>query len=348
MDHAPHYHPLVKTVARDLRHRCGVPAGARLVVAVSGGADSTALLRALALLAPRRGFNLDLHVAHIHHHLRPEPEPSADAAFVEQLAAQLGLPCHIRHIRPALAAGNRAAAARRLRYATLLELAREVDARFIVTAHHGDDQLETVLMRLLRGSGVRGMAAMRWRRRLTGDRQPPPVHLVRPMLGLTRSEVERWLSHLEQPWREDRTNADTTSLRNALRQRITPALGQLAHDVAAKAVAMADRAAEATHLMDRAARRIARRISLETHPDRRILDRAAARRVAAPWLGLALRWIVGEMGIATDRWPGRAVDRAVRAIRDDRGGVRCLGLPGGYELRIEGGKVIIAAMDAPR
>ena len=164
----PH-HPLVRAVAEGLRHHCGVREGARLIVAVSGGADSVALLRALAILAPRRNWNLNLAVGHVQHHLRKRGA-EADARFVAALAKKLELPFLRADLEPPRPAkGNREDWARKERYGALAEMAQAFGASFMVTAHHGDDQLETMLMRLVRGCSVRGLAGMRWRRRLAGS-----------------------------------------------------------------------------------------------------------------------------------------------------------------------------------
>ncbi len=346
MHKAPHYHPLVRTLASDLRRRCGVPTGARLILAVSGGADSVALMRAMAMLAPRRRFAHPLHIAHVHHHLRPAKEADGDAAFVEQLAGELDLPFHRLDIHPAAAPGNRTAAARRQRYASLATLAREMGADWVLTGHHADDQLETLLMRLIRGSGVRGMQGMRWHRRLTRRNEDHPVHLARPMLGITRPAITAWLEQLGQRWREDESNRDRGRLRNALRQQVLPPLTALAPDAATKAMALADRAAEASRLLDRATARALRRLTLEADERRYVLDRAAARRIAPGWLGLVLKRAAGDVGVSLDRWAGRAVDKTVAAIRDDRGGQRRIELPGGFEILIERRTVTLGPVSA--
>ncbi|MFK7789287.1 MAG: tRNA lysidine(34) synthetase TilS, partial [Phycisphaeraceae bacterium] len=155
-----HYHPLVRSVARALRERCDVEPSSAIVVACSGGADSVALLRALAMLAPRRKWQLRVIVGHINHHLRNEADD--DAAFVEALAGVLSLPFARRDIRPADLPGNLEANARDLRYQSLAEIAKEHGASLIATAHHADDQLETLLMRMLRGSSVAGLRGIAW------------------------------------------------------------------------------------------------------------------------------------------------------------------------------------------
>jgi len=193
--------------------------GTRVAVAVSGGADSVALLRALILAAPEIG--LVLSVAHVHHGLRG-PDADADAAFVAELAAAHGLTLHRRDVdTPASAKANRETieeAARNLRYAFFRELLASGQADSVATAHSLDDQAETVLHKLLRGAWTEGLGGIHPRI------AEPKGAIIRPLLNVRRSEIEAWLRSLNQPWREDATNADTAFTRNRLRHELLPAL----------------------------------------------------------------------------------------------------------------------------
>lgn len=229
-------HPFVKAVTHALRGRCGIGEGDAVVVAVSGGADSVALLRALHLLVPRRTWKLRLIVGHVQHHLRGDAED--DARFVEALADSLQLPFARVDIHPRHHGGNLEATARRQRYAALSRIAAEHGAMFITTAHHADDQLETLLMRLVRGTGVAGMRGIAWRR--GAGTQTRDTVIVRPMLGVTHAEATAFLGQLQQDWREDHTNADPQRLRARLRQDVLPPLRDLHPRVAHHAVALAD------------------------------------------------------------------------------------------------------------
>lgn len=239
----PHLHPLVRRVAHGLRHRCGVSQDARITVAVSGGADSVALLRAMHLLAPRRTWGLRLVVGHVQHHLRDDAED--DAQFVEQLAAALELPYARRDIHPLHHGGNVEATSRKQRYAALAQIAAEHDTAFIATAHHADDQLETLLMRLVRGTGLAGLRGIAWRRSAIGG-EPSTVSIIRPMLAATRIDALAFLGQLQQEWREDHTNADVSRTRARLRRDVLPHLRSLHPRIAHHAVSLAD-AARATH-----------------------------------------------------------------------------------------------------
>ncbi|MEL7087088.1 MAG: tRNA lysidine(34) synthetase TilS [Planctomycetota bacterium] len=251
------YLPLVRAVSRGLRERGGVREGDHLVIACSGGADSVALLRALHLLHSRRKWNLSLTVAHVQHHLRPPEAAEGDAVFVAALAERLGLPYRRRDIRPGGEPGNVEANARELRYAALAETAREVGAGFVVTAHHADDQLETLLMAILRGTTAKGLRGIAWQRPL-GDASSGGgarsggeadsggvvtsggVMLLRPMLGATHDDAVALLEHLDQPWREDATNSDRSRTRARLRHEVLPVLRELRPSVARKAVELGD------------------------------------------------------------------------------------------------------------
>ena len=195
--------------------------GMRIAVAVSGGADSVALLRRLMEAAPEIG--LVLSVAHVHHGIRGV-EADVDAEFVSSLAAVHGL-VYRRHDvdTPAAARENRQTieeAARNLRYAWFRELLEQGGADAVATAHTMDDQAETVLHKLLRGAWTEGLSGIH-----------PVIQcargaILRPFLGAGRSEIEVWLRQIGQAWREDATNADTSFTRNRLRHELLPMLAQ--------------------------------------------------------------------------------------------------------------------------
>jgi len=192
-----------------------MPRGTRVLVAVSGGADSVALLRALHSVAPE--FGITLHVAHLHHGLRGA-DAEADLAFVRALCEQLAVPLtaarwntRARMKRRGLTGQN---GLRTLRRAFLTQAARRAGAAVIATAHTADDQLETVLLRLARGTGLPGLGGMSARAGLW----------IRPLLEATRAEIEADLVRIGQPWREDRSNQDLRYARNWIRHRVVPAL----------------------------------------------------------------------------------------------------------------------------
>lgn len=187
--------------------------GDRIAVGVSGGADSVALLRFLAALRPQFGW--DLVVCHIHHGLRGA-EADRDECFVRALAEQLGLPCAVSRIdAAALALRDHISveeAGRMARYAFFAQTAEEGGR--IATAHTLDDSIETVLMNLVRGTGLRGLCGIP---RIRGN-------IVRPLLDCTRAEVEDYLGALGQPYCTDSTNLTDDYTRNRIRHDILPRL----------------------------------------------------------------------------------------------------------------------------
>jgi len=215
-----------------------------VVVAVSGGADSVALSRALAALRAQATVSAGgLIIAHFQHGLRGA-ESEADCEFVQQLAADLRLPCEVgRAAAGSLTQPGSAGieeAARDARYRFLTQTAAKHGARYIATAHTRDDQVETILHRMLRGTGLAGLAGIPRTRRLS-----ELTTLIRPMLTITRTEVEDYLRELGQPFRNDASNTDTSFTRNRLRHELLP---QLARDynpqVSAALLRLAEQAEE--------------------------------------------------------------------------------------------------------
>jgi tRNA(Ile)-lysidine synthase len=205
-----------------------VPAGTVFLAAVSGGADSTAMLAALAAIRDRgkagpEGAPFTLHCLHVEHGIRPPEESLADARAVEELCNELDVPCRVVSIaqgeiaRKASVSGEGLeAAARRFRSRAWNRERRRVGAARILVAHTGDDRLETLLMGALRGAGPAGLAAMPRERGF----------IVRPLLDLDRAGVLRYLEERGIRFRTDSTNADIRFLRNRVRLKLIPCLDE--------------------------------------------------------------------------------------------------------------------------
>jgi len=217
---------LAGEIRRRLERECGVTPGTRMVLAVSGGADSMALLHALAR-QPRR-WRVPHVVAHLDHGLRGA-ESRADADFVREVAHQLGMEfCGETVALRDEAMRTRESlemSARRVRHAFLARTTRTLGLEHIALAHHAGDQVELFFLRLLRGSGAAGLGGMRSSSPSPAD---PDVTLVRPWLGLTSADLRAWLGRIGAVFREDASNADTSIPRNAVRHLLMPVLRELA------------------------------------------------------------------------------------------------------------------------
>jgi tRNA(Ile)-lysidine synthase len=192
--------------------------GELILLALSGGPDSVALLHALRELAPRFGYRLA--AAHLNHRLRAA-ESDRDESFVRELCAALGVELIVEQTNdPYPAARNLEERARQVRYAFLADAATQLGGSFIATAHHADDQAETVMLRLLRGAGAAGLGAMAE----TTTLAPAGVTILRPMLSARRSEILRYLDSIGASFVSDSSNAYQGFLRNRVRSELLPAL----------------------------------------------------------------------------------------------------------------------------
>jgi len=211
---------LLARVARAIRHDCLVGPDDRLVLAVSGGSDSIALTWILHALAPDGGPAL-AGIVHVNHGLRGA-ESNADEAFCRALATRLDLPIVVANVDVAGLARERRASievvAREARYAVFDQALSTLNGTLLATGHTMDDQAETVMLRLLRGAGTRGLSGIRVRR----------GRLVRPLLECRREDLRAYLKARGEAWREDDSNADRAISRNRLRHELMPVLETIA------------------------------------------------------------------------------------------------------------------------
>ncbi len=217
--------------------------GDRVIAGVSGGADSVCMLLILNALRAVRPFSLQ--VAHIEHGLRGE-DSLEDAAFVEALCRRLEVPCKVLHKDVAGLAAERGLsteeAGRMIRYEVFEDLC-PADGK-IAVAHNMQDQAETVLFHLVRGTGMDGLAGIR----------PVRGKIIRPLLCCSREEIEEWLRSQGQDWRTDATNLETVYSRNLIRHQILPVLQQEVNAQAVRHICeAADRVDEAGRYLDRKA-----------------------------------------------------------------------------------------------
>jgi len=297
-----------------------------LVVAVSGGADSTALLLLLSALAPQLG--LDLHVAHFDHRMRPR-ESAKDAQFVADLAQSRGATIRIgRAEQPPKSEDD----ARELRYAFLRRAAEDVGAARIATGHTRDDQAETVLLHATRGSGLAGLAGMR----------PLRDDIVRPLLAIGRADTEALCREAKIEPRTDRSNTDLKYARNRIRRKVLPELERINPQARAALARLADAAAgaaDATHVA----------------AERSLHGATTATGIALDRLDAGVR--DDALAIAWARATGRSLAAkhraALAALASSRDGSAALDLPGGRAvreyatLRIESGPAVPGEPAAP-
>ena len=237
--------------------------GQRIAVAVSGGADSVALLR--RLLEERRQLGVVLSVAHVQHGIRGAAAEE-DSAFVAGLAAAHDLPFHLhRTDAPAAAATLHETleeAARNLRYAFFRELMAKGHADTVATAHTLDDQAETVLHKLLRGAWTEGLSGIH------PVLPAEPGSIVRPFLDNRHAGIEAWLLWLQQPWREDATNQDVAHTRNRIRWQLLPLLRTFNPRIAEQLARLASISADEEDYWQQELRRLLPPLLLPGRPSR--------------------------------------------------------------------------------
>jgi tRNA(Ile)-lysidine synthase len=299
-----------------------MPSGARVAVALSGGADSVALALWLRESAARaKGAWTVAGLVHVNHGLRGE-ESDADEAFCRAFAARLALPIDVVHVdvraRARAARQSLEAAARAARYEAFAAAAERLGATLIATGHTRDDQAETVLLRLLRGAGVRGLSGIRERRGA----------IVRPLLNWSRDDVQLFLAERGESFRHDSSNDDVSIARNRIRHELLPVIDRLAPGGRAALARFAEQAADLDAFLDSVVADKAPGIvrsetegTIQLRADRlatlppavsRQLLLAAAERVA-PGVRLTLRHVEDIRALAADSHldlPGLDVDRS--------------------------------------
>jgi tRNA(Ile)-lysidine synthase len=266
--------------------------GDRVLVAVSGGPDSVALLH---LLYEWRGeLGLHLEVAHMQHGIRGE-EAQDDARFVAELAAKMDLPFHLKEvnlgqIKSAAGKGNLEALARAERYRFFADVARQRGLAKIATAHTEDDQAETVLMWFLRGAGLKGLGGMAPVHPLDGINMESESKMVviRPLLGVSRVEIEAYLKEKQMSFRLDRTNQDPSFLRNWIRLKLIPQLKErIDGNLPARLAQQAELLREEEEFLEKLTQVEFNRICTSAGMDRGALlkyDKVLQRRLLRHWI----------------------------------------------------------------
>ncbi|MDQ5823968.1 MAG: tRNA lysidine(34) synthetase TilS [Chloroflexota bacterium] len=348
---------LAESVARDARQAglFDLLAEAPLVVAVSGGADSLALL---SILRELRGeiARHTLHVAHLDHGFRGDAS-AADAQFVAELAEAWGLACTVRRFDVPAYAGSRKLsaedAARRVRYAFLAGVAQERGGT-VAVAHNADDQAETVLMHLLRGSGMGGLAGMRMLSELPvdtvdaalgpllGEAPAPNVRLFRPLLDTWRAAIEAHCREAGLEPRLDETNLDTAYRRNFLRHKVLPPLEAASPLVKRHLVRLANIASAEDEVLRGLTDREWGRLGVEVERG----SRASISREALVGLpvGLArriVRRMIQEVAGHTKGLDFSQVEAALQVLSGAPGGPNAVDVVGGLRVSRAGGMGVV-------
>lgn len=302
------------------------PRGGRWLVGVSGGADSVALLHLLL----ENGFR-NLVVCHLDHRLRGRAS-TADALFVKRLAAKCGLPCESGRadvsMRMKEHGGSMETAARNARHAFFASCAVKYRCRKILLAHHADDQAETVLWNLLRGS--HGLKGMREEQQIKVD--GVRLSVVRPLLGARRSELVEWLQSRGHRWREDASNREPVAVRNRLRNEALPLLAEISGRDPVLALV---RGAEDSVTREDLENELLQAANVRDPQGR--LHLPALRKLPPALQRAALRRFLMDHAVPET---GRAlVDRAMGLL--ETANPAAVNLPGGRRLRRSGGRIWI-------
>ena len=328
---------VLEKISQTIQGHCLIAAGDLVLVALSGGPDSTVLLHTLAQLRPRLRFRL--RAAHVNHGIRGA-EADADERAAAAFSRKLGIPFH-RHRAdvPAYAKSEGVsleAAARELRYQWLESTATRFRANRIATGHTADDLAETVLLNLLRGAGPRGLAGI------------PPIRgrVIRPLLDLTRAEVESYCEANSLTYRRDESNEDTTFTRNRLRHEVIPLLQEVQPSVVGNLARTAEIMRAEDEFMSEQAENALRAVASQRpgevgillslfaalHPAlRRRVLRAAVAKIKGDETDLPLERIDALMEVALSGQTGSVIE-----------------LPGGLCGERTYGELVISPASAPR
>lgn len=312
--------PLARRLSAHLRRTGLLSPGEEILVAVSGGVDSVVLLYLLRFPLADWGFRLS--AAHFDHRMRPRSDE--DAAWVAGLCRAWGVPL-VRGVSDSPLRSE--AAAREARYRFLQGAAERVGARTIVTAHHADDQAETVLFRLIRGTGVRGL----------GGIPPRRGPFVRPLLPFRRSTIEAYAAAAGLRSREDPTNVDVRFARNRIRHRILPELEAIRPGAVEAIARLADEAREFEAARDRALARLESEAVVAEGPDRIVLARPVLLTYDPPTLAGVLRRILRRFGAI----PGRGGTAAAVEFTNSGASGAGIQLAGGIRIEREFDRIVV-------
>jgi tRNA(Ile)-lysidine synthase len=306
--------------------------GEGVLVGVSGGSDSVALLHLLNRMARQETWAFRLHVAHVDHQLRGE-ESSADAEFVRNISRDLGLPCTAEAVDVRAEAARSSAsieqAARQCRYAFYERTCLRLGLSTVALAHQADDNAETVLQRIVRGTGLRGLGGIRPARAI---RPGSNIRVVRPLLSVARAELETYLRACDIPHRHDASNDLLSHTRNRLRHEVLPRLAEHVNPQVVDAlVRLAEQARELDAYLSATCERMLESMVVEEREGELILHAPTLRRRARPIQTQLVRQALWRIGAGEGELTYGHF-RAVTALAADDAGSRSLDLPGGVRV----------------
>jgi tRNA(Ile)-lysidine synthase len=333
---------LLDITLRAIRHNKLIPAGSTVVVGVSGGPDSLALLHVLHQLSAKLDYVL--HVATFDHQLRGESS-AADVAFVEQVCMEWGVPVSTGRADVRLTADAQGVsievAARQARYDFLARVAHEAGARVVAVAHHADDQAETVLMHILRGAGLDGLGGMGLQSAMPGH---PDLVLIRPFLDVTRAQIEAYCTEHRLAPREDVSNQDISFLRNYLRWEALPNLEKLNPNIRRALVQLADVARVERDYMERQLGQVIEQHA-STQPGGILIAREVFRGLHPALQRRFVYWASQRLTRGSTTTGYRHVVAAVEIGLRGKVGATAL-LAGAVRLRVDYTALVIEQMDA--
>lgn len=329
----------VEGVGRFIDRRRLLSRGQAVVAAISGGADSVAMLSVLRELAEQRERDYHVTVAHLDHSLRPQS--ADDANFVSELAEKWRMPCEVKRLDIASEAKKSGesieACARRMRYEFLAEAAGRAGAAAVAVAHHGDDQAETVLYRIIRGTHLHGLRGMAPARPLAEG-----VTLIRPMLATRRAEIVAYLLRRGLQWREDPTNVESIYRRNFIRNELLPLMrGKINIRCDEAIVRLADSAAQVDDYLAGKVEEALRQALRTSDDEGGILavDAKAMAELEPAIRNYALRIMLERAGLPLGGVMTDHLEELSRLIESEYVGT--VNLPGGYVARLKGGKLTL-------
>ena len=268
------------------------------LVAVSGGPDSVALLRAM-----REGCPVPFTAVHVNHELRGE-ESDGDEAFVRDLCERLGVPFRAKRL-PVPPGESIESTARDLRYGWFREVATETASAWVATGHTRDDHAETILFRIIRGTGIAGLAGIP-----SPGTVVPGLSVIRPLLNVRRTDIVAYLTEIGQPFRIDSSNADTQFTRNRIRHDVMPLLESINPHLVASLARLADQAAEANDVVTGVVEGITNAVMLPPAGDMVVIDAVKLATHSPPLVGRVLPLRLAIERLARGRDVGLALETA--------------------------------------